>query len=973
MKALFIVFLLLCGSRAEPQVMAGSHTTIDSVYEAWVSHFPAPDSSIGEVTADMVVDRAGNVYVAGTAGSGALQNYVTIKYNSNGVRQWIARYNSASNGADIATAIAVDTLGNVYITGSGLGAATTDYATVKYNASGLQQWVAMYNGPGNGSDIANAIAVDGPGNVYVSGGSAGSGTFNDYATIKYNSSGVQQWVTRYGGPAVGNDNAYAIAVNDSGNVYVTGAALGQGNDIATIKYNASGIQQWVARYLGPNIGGADLGRSIAVDGAGNVYVTGESEGMTARFDYATLKYNASGVQQWVVRYTGPANLHDFSTALVIDGSANVYVTGYSDGSGTSQDYATVKYNTSGVQQWAARYNGPAGISDFAYALTVDVSGNTYVTGQSAGSGTSGDYATVKYNASGLEQWVARYNGPANGNDVAGAIAVDVTGNVRVAGTSVGNDNTNDFTTIQYNSTGSQQWVARPGFDLANSVSALALDRQGYLYVTGSISGFGTDLDYGTAKYDSFGNQLWLARYDGPASSTDLAYAIATDSMGNAYVTGGSKGLGTEMDYATIKYNSSGVQQWVARYNGPAFGIDNGAAVAVDNAGAVYVAGTSMGSGSVLDYATLKYNASGQLQWFIRYNGPGNGADIVSSLAVDGLGNVYVAGTSTDTGAMGDYATVKYTASGVEQWVARYNGPGNSIDSLRAIAIDAAANVYITGWSVGSGTNRDFATIKYNSSGVEEWVARYDDPASSLDEANAIAVDRFGNVYVTGYSTGAGTGNDYTTIKYSSSGIREWVSLYNGPTNSNDEATHIALDGGGRAYVTGRSTGPGTGYDFATVKYSGAGVQEWLLRYSFDGTTIDDTPAGISVDEWGGVFVAGTSGHAFSGKWSIVKYGQPGFVSVGDTTILPSRFTLSQNYPNPFNPISNIRFQIAHYGGVKLNVYDLLGREVATLVNKEMGVGSYEVTWDATDQASGVYFYRLRAGEFLQTKKLILLR
>ncbi|MFN0156509.1 MAG: SBBP repeat-containing protein [Bacteroidota bacterium] len=931
-----------------------------------------PETSTEEVTADMVTDRAGNVYVTGTAGSGALQNYVTIKYNSNGIRQWIARYNSASNGADIATAIAVDTLGNVYVTGSGLGAATTDYATVKYNAFGLQQWVALYNGPGNGGDIANAIAVDGSGNVYVTGGSAGSGTFNDYATVKYNSSGVQQWVTRYAGPAIGNDIAYAITVDGSGNVYVTGAALGQGNDIATIKYNTSGVQQWVGSYMGPNSGGADLGRSIAVDGLGNVYVTGESEGMTARFDFATLKYNSSGIQQWVARYNGPANLHDFSTALVIDGSA-VYVTGYSDGSGTSQDYATVKYNTSGVQQWVARYNGPAGISDFAYALTVDLSGNTYVTGQSAGSGTSGDFATIKYNSSGVEQWVARYNGPANGNDVAVAIAVDVTGNVRVAGTSVGNDNTNDFTTILYNSAGSQQWVIRPGFELVNSTSAHALDRQGNTYVTGSVSGFGTDLDYGTFKYDPSGNQLWLARYDGPASSTDIAYAIAIDSMGNAYVTGGSRGLGTEMDYATIKYNSSGGQQWVARYNGPAFGIDNGAAVAVDNAGTVYVAGTSMGSGSVLDYATLKYNASGQLQWFIRYNGQGNGADIVSALSLDGAGNVYVAGTSNGTATMSDYATVKYNTSGVEQWVARYNGPGNSIDSLRAIATDAAANIYVTGWSMGSGTNRDFATIKYNSSGVEQWVARYDDPASSVDEASAIAVDRFGNVYVTGYSTGAGTGNDFTTIKYSSSGIQEWVSLYNGPTNSVDEATHIALDGGGRAYVTGRSTGPGTGYDFATVKYGSGGTQEWMIRYKFDDTGIDDVPAGISVDGSGDVYVAGTSGQSIGSKLSIVKYVQPGFVSVGDIPALPSRFTLSQNYPNPFNPVTRIPFGLSVSGRTTLKVFDILGREVATLVDEQLMPGNHEVRFDAGKLSSGLYFYRLKSGSAVLTRKLLLIR
>ena len=104
-----------------------------------------------------------------------------------------------------------------------------------------QQWVAVYNG-GNGSDIAYAIAVDGSGNVYVTGFSVGRGSCNiacnDYATIKYDSSGNQQWVARYNGPANDDDHATAIAVDASGNVYVTGSSLGTAwpdYDYATVR------------------------------------------------------------------------------------------------------------------------------------------------------------------------------------------------------------------------------------------------------------------------------------------------------------------------------------------------------------------------------------------------------------------------------------------------------------------------------------------------------------------------------------------------------------------------------------------------------------------------------------------------------------------------------------------------------------------------------------------------------------------
>src|SRR6266542_1600939 len=183
------------------------------------------------------------------------------------------------------------------------------------------------------------------------------------------------WVARYKGPGNARDTAWAVAVDASGNVYVTGASVGSGTglDYATIKYNSSGIQQWVARYDGPR-NGTDLAFSIAVDGSGNVYVTGFSTGPASGYDYATIKYNSSGIQQWVARYDGSEYGHNDAQAMAIDGLGNVYVTGISwggGGSGTFDDYATVKYDTSGTQQWVARYNGPGIFGDVGRAIAVD--------------------------------------------------------------------------------------------------------------------------------------------------------------------------------------------------------------------------------------------------------------------------------------------------------------------------------------------------------------------------------------------------------------------------------------------------------------------------------------------------------------------------------------------------------------------------------------------------------------------------
>ena len=403
------------------------------------------------------------------------------------------------------------------------------------------------------------------------------------------------------------------------------------------------------------------------------------------------------------------------------------------------------------------------------AIAVDGSGNIYVTGGSTGSGTGYDYTTIKYDSAGNEQWVRSYNGPGSGNDYPCAIAVDSSGNI---------------------------------------------------YVTGRSYGSGTDEDYATIKYDTNGNQKWVARYDGPINNHDYAQAIAVDSSGNIYVTGFSLGMGTGGDYATIKYDTNGTQLWIARYNGPlGNGGDGADAIAVDGSGNIYVTGYSPGSGTSYDYATIKYDTNGSQNWVARYNGPGNGDDWANAIAVDGSGNIYVTGESVGSGTDYDYATIKYNSAGTEMWVRRYDGPGNSGDAANAIVLDNSGNIYVTGESTGSGTNSDYATIKYDTNGNQLWVARYDGPGNSTDYADAIALDNSGNIFVTGESTGSGTSYDYATVKYDTNGNQIRVIRYNGPGNGDDEATAIAIDGADNIYVTGESTGSGTSLDYATIKYN----------------------------------------------------------------------------------------------------------------------------------------------------------
>jgi hypothetical protein len=411
---------------------------------------------------------------------------------------------------------------------------------------------------------------------------------------------------------------------------------------------------WVARYNGP-ANDYDGGVAIVCDGSGNVYVTGESVGVETGADYVTIKYNSSGEEQWVSRYDG--GIADAATAMAIDSSGNVYVTGQSWSANTSEyDYATVKYNADGQQQWVARYDGPANDYDYPTAIAVDNSGNVYVTGESTALAGDWDCTTIKYNSRGQQEWVVRYNGPANDDDWGSGIVVDNSDNVYVTGGSVVAGVFSEYLTIKYNSEGQEQWVARyhgtgNGNDAARSI---AIDGSGNVCVTGSSFNSNNNFDCVTIKYDQAGQETWVARYDGPIHLDDLGYAIAIDNSGNISVTGAGAVSFNEFNYLTIKYNSAGQEQWAAQSDAGGYAV----AVATDSSGNTYITGT--GGVMTPDYATVKYDALGQEQWVAQYNGPDNGADNADAIAVDGSGNVYVTGTSlTSQPFNSDCVTIKY--------------------------------------------------------------------------------------------------------------------------------------------------------------------------------------------------------------------------------------------------------------------------------------------------------------------------
>lgn len=407
-------------------------------------------------------------------------------------------------------------------------------------------------------------------------------------------------------------------------------------------------------------------------------------------------------------------------------------------------------------------------------------------------------------------WVRYFSGPGSNPDAADAIAVDDSGNVYVVGYSAGT--ASSWAVLKYSRNGDLAWLRRhPGAN--GEADYLILDSAGNVYVTGGSNGSGGNPDYTTVKYDPQGNEVWSAQYGGPANGTDWAHWMAIDKANNIYVTGSCADSSGGRETAVIKYDSSGNQRWVARYNNPVYKDDRAGFITVDDNQNVYVAGYSGDSpGSEKEWLTIKYDSLGQEKWVRTFNlwpnGIGNQA---TKIMADAFGNVVVTGGSMDSSGSLDYVTIKYDSLGNTLWIEHENGPYGLVIVMD---LDSLGNVYISGYS-----GIDIATIKYDLNGNKLWEHRYAGPGGYSSMPSGVNVDKTGNVYVGGFTTGIGTGRDFTAIKIDSMGNELWVKRFVGAdTSSNDWSTFATADEMGNVYVTGWSYRNGQ-YDMMTVKFA----------------------------------------------------------------------------------------------------------------------------------------------------------
>jgi hypothetical protein len=497
-------------------------------------------------------------------------------------------------------------------------------------------------------------------------------------------------------------------------------------------------------------------------------------------------------------------------------------------------------------------------------------------------------------------------------------------------------------------------------DYNNASLGIAIDKWQNIYVAGYTQS--PHNNFVVIKYNTNGTQLWVNKYYGTNDSTVFPMAMGIDSSGNVFVAGYINYSMSSDNVITVKFNSAdGNILWAKTYKAPnnwGSGIN---ALAIDKFGNSYLVGGTTGKYSLI----IKYNPQGDTLWTrLNYFN----ASYLNDCTVDDSCNIYATGLNDAPNPVGSHSfTLKYSSDGILRWAKSYTD--SSSINFR-IAVDGFGNCY-SGGGIRHTGGGNLVIFKYDINGNLQWLTKYIMPIYREAQPNKLCVNKAGTYIVSG-GAGTFTTRDCLTIGINAiTGDTIWTRIFDGTGHDYDEINDVVLDKYNNAYVTGYSIGTNSGEDYLTMKYSPTGQQLGLIKYNYANGL--DIAKGIVIDTNLNVYVTGGSWNGIVYYIATLKYSN--FVSVNISTYqCPVQYQLYQNYPNPFNPTTTIEYELQNKSYAVLTIYDILGKKIEDLVNAVMEPGRYNVKFDASKYSSGIYFYSLSADNtFIDTKKMIILK
>ncbi len=489
-----------------------------------------------------------------------------------------------------------------------------------------------------------------------------------------------------------------------------------------------------------------------------------------------------------------------------------------------------------------------------------------------------------------------------------------------------------------------------------SVQSIAIDSHGNFYTTGgNIPSLANLSEISTVRFSSSCNLKFFENLDSTTDDSESGSSIVVDDSGFSYVAG-LRFTGPPSECILVRYSPGGNVDWVEHYPAPSA---TSCKVILDSTGNLY-----LGINSYRNILIWKVNQLGMTMDSVSIIDSAFAALTESSIVLADSGNVFIVGNRgycLHDGddpmpiCFNDGLIVKIDPQCRILW-------SKVVPNEEVIAAqrDEHGDIVVLGQGILS---------KYSSDGDTLWSKETDNEVAYM----GLAIDSRSRIIVIGY--GASEFPYDGVVVYDNDGNVRWKQTLGNSGPGMIQYWATALDSSDNVYVIGNINNGSQGTSCLLTKFDTTGRQLWKATFARAG--YDFTMGNLlALDDSANVYavLSSSTSHGDNGGYLVVKYTQSpstGLVETFDRNV--DNYSLFQNYPNPFNPTTVINYQLPVNGFVSLKVYDVLGREVKTLVNERQTAGSHSITFNAGVLTSGVYFYRIEAGKFSQVRKLSLVK
>ena len=912
----------------------------------------------------------------------------------------------------IARGIKIQEDGKILVAGNVQGN-TGVFAVARYNADGSLDNTFGINGETTSPietdrSFVFDLALQNDGKIIVAGYSqVKNDTTNIINLVRYNSDGRLDDTFGLHGivyTIIENKNcfAYSLSLQNDGKILVAGSSgTSLHMDFTMVRYNEEGSLDNTFGNNGIVITPAgnfnSSARSISIQKDNKIVLSGYVAHGDF-YEFETVRYNSNGNidnafgnEGFIFSEIGTGTKGAECNSNYIQEDGKIVAAGYSYNL-DSLNIALVRYNTNGSLDNTFGINGRVitHIENFSSEVIS-------VIGLKDGKILAGGFCSTNF--FGLYVVFARYNTDGSLDDTFGIDGISIQSIVNLSFSSsfsMAIRNNEEILAITTTFDGIRNNFALSGFD------------------------FNGNLD------NSFGNKGTVTTAFGKSRDYVNSVTLQKNLNDEKIITAGNSWNGSDFDFSLSRFHSNGIIDSSFGINGSITTSINNAddfanSVAVQDDGKIIATGSSF-NGNNKVFATVRYNTDGSLD-----NSFGSGGKVIAefgtedayanSVAVQKDGKIITVGISPSTFGINVtnhvFTFIRYNPDGTLDSDFGINGKVTKrINTLysEATSVEIEEDGKILAGGLSGLGGHVFALVRLNLDGkldttfsndgvVTTSVGKIEGQTinSSISAVNSIAVQDDGKIIACGYCTngvnGGDISKDFALVRYNSDGSVDSTFGNDGIVMTSistldDIAYSVKVQDNGKI-IAGGYTDSENDVDFAIVRYNNDGSldstfgQDGIEIYKF-GSSNNFIKSMILQDD-GNIIAAGYAANNDSSNvvQVVARYlGKNQTTGTSDKVLneTPKLFNLFQNYPNPFNPTTTIKYSVPlpnvgneNFRSLQLIVYDILGREVATLVNKNQQPGNYEVEFNASNLSSGVYFYKLKAGNYSSVKKMILLK